>query len=208
MANKLLEGITRKINNMISRAIINAVNDSGGVQIVQMGGFSGEVLAGIERFQNFGFTSVPKKPDSSGTAEAVVVFPGGNRSHGIIVALEDRRFRITGLAEGESAMYSAVAGDTIKLDKDGNITIIATKDITITASGKVIVNSAGDVELNPTGKVAIAGNLEVAGDIIATGEVADNDGDMAEMRTAYNPHKHGGVQSGGSVTAVPDTPMD
>lgn len=203
---KALQPLSRKISNMISRAVINLVNDSEGIQIVQIGGYANEVLDNIERFQNFGFTSVPKKPDASGVAEAIVVFPAGLRSHGIVIALDDRRFRPTDTEEGESVMYSAV-GDTIKLDKDGNITITATNDIELTAFGKVIVNSAGDVDLNPTGKVAVAGNLEVTGDISATGEVADNDGDMAEMRTAYNSHKHGGVTTGGGTSGVTDTPM-
>lgn len=204
--SKALQPLSRKLNNMISRAIINIVKDSEGIQIVQIGGYANEVLDGIERFGNFGFTAVPKKPDGTGTAEGIVVFPGGNRSHGIVIALEDRRFRPTDTEEGESVVYNAV-GDTIKLDKDGNINITATKDVNITAFGKVDIISAGDIDLNPTGDVNIAGNLEVDGDINATGEVADNDGDMAEQRTAYNAHKHGGVTTGGGVTAGTDTPM-
>ncbi|WP_431477838.1 phage baseplate assembly protein domain-containing protein [Massilia eburnea] len=50
--------------------------------------------------RNTGFTSVPKPG-----AEGVVVFVGGNRDHGLVIAVEDRRFRLKGLASGEVAIY-------------------------------------------------------------------------------------------------------
>jgi phage gp45-like len=52
---------------------------------------------------------VPLRPTGSGrakkVAEAIVLFLSGNRSHGVVIAQDDRRFRPTGLKEGEVCLY-------------------------------------------------------------------------------------------------------
>ena len=41
-----------------------------------------------------------------------------------------------------------------------------------------------------TGDVTVDGDLTVTGDVEAEGHIADENGNMAEMRTAYNAHAH------------------
>src|SRR3546814_9346476 len=71
---------------MVGRCVLTAINDGSKVQTVQLTGLADEVLDRVERFQDYGFTSVPLAE-----AEGIVVFVGGSRGHGIVIATEDRR---------------------------------------------------------------------------------------------------------------------
>ncbi len=90
----------RMIRMSIARGVIRLVNDGLKAQELQVGLLADEVRDGIERFQEYGFSSNPFPG-----AEVVVVFVGGSRDHGIAVACEDRRYRKRDLEPGEAAMY-------------------------------------------------------------------------------------------------------
>jgi phage baseplate assembly protein V len=110
-------------------------------------------------------------------AEAVVLFPGGRRDHALCVVVDDRRHRPTGLEPGETCLYNA-HGITLTLKDDGTLTIVAPTKVRI------------ETPL-----------LEVTGEIR---DRCDADGTTMEaMRTAYDGHRHGGVQTGGGQTATP-----
>lgn len=126
-----------RVRMMLSRAIVRLVDDAPGAQEMQIDLLEDESQDGVERLQNYGFTSVPK-PD----AEAVVGCMGGLRSHAIVLAVEDRRFRLTGLAEGEVAIYDDL-GNVVKLGRD-RIEITAIAELKITAP---ITKIEGDVEI-------------------------------------------------------------
>jgi phage baseplate assembly protein V len=96
---------------------VRLVADSGGLQVLQLGVLDGETRDGVERVQQYGFTSVPL----SG-AEAVVLFVGGRRDHGLVVAVDDRRYRLRDLAPGEVALYAS-AGQRMHLKADGSIDV-------------------------------------------------------------------------------------
>lgn len=85
---------------MIGRAIIRAVTDTTKLQSMQVSLFKKEVSDKVDRMGEYGFSSNP--PVGS---EAVIVFPGGDRSHGIVIATENREHRMQ-TAPGESALYN------------------------------------------------------------------------------------------------------
>lgn len=97
---RLLAPLRARIANMLARAVVQLADDGRKLQVVQLGVLDGETREGCERFQEYGFTSVPLAG-----AEAVVLFPDGRRDHGLVVAVDDRRHRKTGLAAGEVAVY-------------------------------------------------------------------------------------------------------
>jgi phage gp45-like len=101
---------------MVGRAILTVINDDTKAQTLQVSLLADEVRDDVERFQEYGFTSVP----GSGV-EGVAVFVGGNRSHGIVVATEDRENRPTGLNEGEVALYTSHNGKRVYLKDDGEV---------------------------------------------------------------------------------------
>ncbi len=152
MYTNLLSNIRRRIMLMLGRAVVNLVNDTTKMQEMQITLLSGEVRDDVERVQDYGFTSVPM----SG-AEALSGFIGGDQSHGVVIRVDDRRYRLRGLLGGEVAMYTD-EGDTITLKRGrkikvssgstaipGGITIEAkgvTGDVKVIADdAKIIANS-------------------------------------------------------------------
>lgn len=99
--SKMLAPVRRKITLMVSRAVLTLVSDETTMQTIQARLLGEEVLAGLERFQQYGFTSVP-----FAGAEAIALSLGGNRSHTVIISVDDRRYRLKGLEGGEVALYT------------------------------------------------------------------------------------------------------
>jgi len=131
---KMIEPVKRAIQLSIGRAVLATVTDSTGIQEVKLQLFAGEVKE-MERFQNYGFTSVPLA-----TAEGICVFVSGNREHGICLAIEDRKFRLKDLGSGSVAIYDA-SGTKIVLTNDGEIEINGASQININSATKVKVDA-------------------------------------------------------------------
>lgn len=130
--NKLLDPIRRRVRLMISRAVLSAISDGTGIQLVQVKLLDGEVRDGVERFQNYAFSSVPL----SG-AEGIVACVSGNRDHAVLLAADDRRYRPKGLQPGEAIMYTNMDKQAHKhriiFKNDGSIEVLA-KNITVKAT--------------------------------------------------------------------------
>lgn len=110
--SKAISPLKRKVLLMIGRGIMLAIKDSEKIQQAQASFFSGETKEDIEVFQLFGFTSHPPL-----NTECIMVSVGGNREHGVIIASENREFRLKDLPQGASAQYNK-NGKYIKLIED------------------------------------------------------------------------------------------
>ena len=143
----LLNRIAGRVRLMVGRAVLAAVDDGRKFQSLQLQLLADEVREHCERFQNYGYTSHPHPG-----AEAIAVAVGGSRDHVVVIAVDDRRYRLTGLAEGEVAMYSD-EGDTI-IFRRGRV-------MEVTAGTKVVFN---------TPLVEMTGDLHVTGDVIGQGK--------------------------------------
>lgn len=111
----LLRPLAIRIANTVSRAVVNLADDAKKLQALQLGLLDDETADDGERFAEYGFTSVPLEG-----AEAVAVFPNGDRSQPIVIATDDRRHRPTGLNAGEVMIYNN-AGASVKLTSDGDV---------------------------------------------------------------------------------------
>lgn len=176
---RLLEPLAARVRTMVLRGVGTLTDDSKRAQTVQLKTLGG-TLDPVERFGEFGFVS--RAPDG---AEYVVVCVGGDRSHPIAVASEYREARPKGLAKGEAGLYAVSGGSVVAR-------------ITLRAGGVV------EIEAN---SLQLAGDLEVDGDITATGAVSDPAGDLAEIRARFNLHTHT-HGSGPGTTAPPLPQMD
>ena len=97
---RALSPIHRRVMLSIGRAVLSAVYDEAPTQRVQASLLKGETRDGVERMMQYGFTSVPHPG-----AQAIAVFPGGDRSQGIVIAVGDTRYRLKALADGEVAIH-------------------------------------------------------------------------------------------------------
>lgn len=195
---KFVAPINRKISMLIARAVITAVQDSKKIQELQIEALAGEVLDDNERFQNYGMSSAPLPG-----AEAVVIFPNGDRDHGLVIAVDDRRYRIKNLAPGEVVIYTD-EGDKIHL-KRGNKIEITTKELIINATTKVEVN-APTTDINSATVNVTADNATItatAKAVINSPDVEITAATMVKMTTAMldvsGLIKCSGIASGGAT---------
>ncbi len=176
---RLLGRLNARVRASIGRAIVGLVNDSTKLQAVQVTLRADETRDDAEHFQHYGFTSHPL-PGAEGVGLAV----GGSSDHVVVVCIDDRRFRLKGLQEGEVALYTD-QGDKMIFKRNGVIEI--------TGSTKLVL-ATPLVEI--AGNVTVGGNVTVAGTVVATGNVSGAGKSLAG-------HVHGGVTAGGANTGVP-----
>jgi phage baseplate assembly protein V len=163
-----MSALNDKVMNMVARGVLSAVDDGKGVQVLSLSLLAGERKDNVERFQEYGFTSVP-----TGEAEAIVIFPGGDRSAGVVVALDERASRMTGLAAGEVAVYTH-EGDSIILKTNREIEV-TTRRLVINTEETVEINAQQDVTvMTPTRVLMTTPELRVVGNINATGSITEN----------------------------------
>ncbi len=166
-----LRELGSRVRMMFGRGVLRSVTDTGPRQQVQVELLKDELRDGLEHMQNYGFTSHPTGGDCA------VAFNGGNREQGIVLVIDDRRYRIP-LEAGEVAMY----------DDQGNKIELLRDMVKVTAVQHVEV-------MAPT--IKVIGDLEVIGNIKSTGTVTNNGKDIGST------HQHSGVLFGPANTGVP-----
>lgn len=165
---RLLDPLKRRVMGMIGRCLLTAIDDDSQVQAVQISALDDELHDGVERFGEYGLASHPHPG-----AEGVVVFVGGLRSHGLVIAVEDRRYRLKGLQTGEVALYDDL-GQVLHLKRDGVLISsplkvqIEAPEATVTADLVKVISD--DVRLGGDGGKAVAlhGDNVVAGKVVAS----------------------------------------
>lgn len=164
-----IERLYQRMMMLVGIGRITAGNDTGPSQQLQVSFGNGDVQDRLANLQQYGFSSSPQPG-----ADAVVLFIGGNRGNGVVIATGDRRTRLVNLAPGEVALYTD-EGDEVKLGRDG---------ITIKAAIKLRIETP---------------RLEVTGDIVDHCDAGTLT--QAEERARFNVHHHGGA--GPNPTWVP-----
>lgn len=160
-----------RVMMMFGRGVLRGVNDANGRQQLQVELLKDELRDGVEHMQNYGFTSHPTGGD------VAVAFIGGNREQGIVLVVDDRRYRIP-LEAGEVAIYDD-QGNKIELLRD-MVKVTAVQHVEVVA---------------PT--IKLVGNLEVVGNITSTGTVTNNGKNISST------HQHNGVTAGSGNSGVP-----
>jgi phage baseplate assembly protein V len=124
----------RKLRNLVARGVVSLVNDGLKMQECQIKLLAGELIDKAERPQNSGFTSHPH-PE----AECFVVFADGERGHPLALVVDDRRYRVKGLKQGEVCIYTD-EGDTVTF-KRGNRMEVKTKHAVVEAEDDCAVTT-------------------------------------------------------------------
>ena len=177
-----MQNLQRQVLSLIGRAVVKSINAASKCQMIDVELLAGQQKAGIEHLEPYGFTSRAKAG-----AEAVVLFPDGDRSHAVAITVSDRRYRMKGLKTGEVALY----------DDQGQSVTLTRAGIVVDGGGKVIM-------FKNAPKARFEMDLEVTGQIK---DLCDTSGQtMSAMRVAYNGHKH--RENGqGNNTDAPDKQM-
>lgn len=149
-----LQSLANKLRSMLGLGIVKLINDSTGIQQLQVSVFDGEVRSSVNRYQNYGFSSCPRDG-----AQAVLASLGGNRGHLIALVVDDARYRPRGKQDGEVFMYH-YAGDYIALLNGRNIHIECGGEVTVHAADRVTIDAP---EAAFTGNVLIEGDLDLQG---------------------------------------------
>lgn len=169
IAQHLIAPLRTQLTNVVARAVVKLVNDGKKMQILQLELLEDETRDDCERVQNYGFTSVPEDG-----AEAVALFPGGGRDHGLVIAVDDRRYRLKGLAKGEVAVYDK-QGSKIVLKSNGDIEITASGDVKFNGGSTPVAKEGSGTTghqhtlAGTAGPYPLSGTAAMTTDSIATG---------------------------------------
>ncbi len=144
LLERWIRPLKHRIHLMVGRGVVRRVNELPDLQEIQAEVLKGEVRAGMER---------------------------GSREHGLVIAVDDRRYRIH-IAPGEVAIYNA-NGDRVHLMDTGQIQVHAETSVSLV-----------------TPEVYIQGNLHVGGDV-EDRTVLGGGCSMETIRDTYDVHHHG-----------------
>ncbi len=172
-----IRDLGNRVMMMFARGVVRNVNDSNGRQQLQVELLKGELRDDMERMQNYGYASHPKGGD------VAVAFIGGNREQGIVLVVDDRRYRLS-LKAGEVAMY----------DDLGNKVELLREMVKVTAVQHAEVE-APTIKLS--GEIELIGNVKIQGNVASTGTFTNNGKNIGST------HQHDGVMPGNANTGAP-----
>jgi phage gp45-like len=148
----MIQHIWRRLQLMTVSGTVQMLDRQNGKHHVQVSGLDGEVLTNIAHIQPYGFSHSPHAG-----SQAHIIFPSGDRSYGIALAVGDKQYNMT-LQGGEVALH----------DHAGNYVLIGAGGvITVKSSTKVIADTP---LFECTQNCKIGGNLEVVGGITSNGK--------------------------------------
>lgn len=170
-----IERIGRRLLTLVGRGRKTSGVDSGNVQMLQVKLGDNELRDNTPRLAEFGFTSMP--PNG---ADLLVLFIGGDRSNGVIVATGDIATRMKNLQPGESAIYDSL-GKHVYLKADQIEISAANQPINVINATTVTVNASNSVTINtPTstvnGSAIVNGNTTMNGSLTVTGLITGQGG--------------------------------
>jgi phage baseplate assembly protein V len=157
---------------MVARAVVRVVDDTPSRQRLQVRALEDEDIDDGERWQQYGFSSVPLTG-----ADAVVLFPGGDRGHPLVIAVDDRRHRPSGGDPGDVVVYHH-DGARIHLQANGDVVISAKPGAKVfidDGSGgaePLVTKSQFDAHVHPTGTgpSGVPNNVATSGTTVLRGK--------------------------------------
>lgn len=143
----------KPMRNFLARGVVALVDAGRMLQSLQMRLTADEVKDGMEHFEPYGFTSNPHPG-----AEGLAAFLGGDRSHGVVICVSDRRFRLQGLQSGEVALHTD-EGDVLHF-KRGRVIEVQTATFRVKAETAVEFDTP---LISTTGRIVSDGDQIAAG---------------------------------------------
>jgi phage baseplate assembly protein V len=175
-----MNGAWHRLRLMVAQGVATLV----GAEYVQVTVLDDETLPKVRRVEPFGLSSRPKPG-----AQVYMVFPSGDRAHGIALVIGDKRYQMD-LIEGEVALH----------DDDGNfVKLGAGGVVTVKANTKVVAETP---LFEVTGDVHIGGGLTVSG-AAAFAAAVDVTGALSQGgKSVGASHKHTSTTPGTPTSGV------
>ena len=106
--DEIVRRVHMRVMNSVTFATLTLGDDTNPTQTHQTEGYKDELRPAVRRISTVGLSDMPLPG-----AKAVVVYPGGQRSLGVIIATEDPRYRPKGQKPGEAwlTMIDGASGD-------------------------------------------------------------------------------------------------
>jgi phage baseplate assembly protein V len=172
---KMLAPFARRLGNMLARGSVAAANGAGKMRTLQIRMMAEETKDNVEHFEPYGFTS-EVMPGS----EPIAAFFDGDRSHGVVLVVADRRYRLTGMKSGEVALYDD-QGQKVYLTRTGIVINGANLPLVIQNVPTATIKAGTKVRFE-TPLLEVTGQIKDMSD--STGKT------MLAMRSTYNGHTH------------------
>lgn len=162
--------------DLITRGIVTAKNGIRKMRTLQVRLFADDVRDDVEHFEPYGFSSEPRLG-----AEVLAASLAGDRGHTIVFCVPDRRYRPTGMQDGEVVVFDDL-GRKVYISRAGIVVEGKDSPVTVKSSASVTIDAP---------VTNITGTLNVTGDIVGKAQIYDAKGRMQSMRDTYNTHVHG-----------------
>ena len=95
--------VLKLIRSILGRGVLSLTHEEQKIRTVDAEFLPGDKREGLEHFEAYGFGSRAHEG-----AEVFAAFFNGDRSHGVVLAIADRRYRLK-LEEGEVAILTTLA---------------------------------------------------------------------------------------------------
>ena len=162
------------ISDFFARGVMTLADGAKKMRAVQVRLLADEIRDDLEHVEPYGFSSEPH-PE----AEAFTLFFDGDRSHGIVFTIADRRYRLKPLKTGEVAIFDDL-GQKVHLTREGLevytpgwLHATVDKDVEITVGGNAALKAAAvtidSATLHVTGATTIDKSLTVLGGLAVSG---------------------------------------
>lgn len=168
MRSNTLDAARRAYLGLV-RGTVHQTDDSHLWQTIDARLLHGELLTGIEHVQHYGYSYVPLPPDPDGkkAAELVVGFLNGNRSHPIVLGVNDRRYRPKNWKPGEAGLWHYKGATAKHTDtgwvydagsgKQPHTTTVGNATVTV-ADGKITLQVNNTKVIVKDGKILLGGD--------------------------------------------------
>jgi len=162
------------LNTMLARCTLVLSKASAKIQRLQVRLLAGETKDNIEMLEQYGFTSIPMAG-----ASGLALFMGGDRSSGVVLAVGDKRYRLTDLNPGEVAIYNHEGAKVVI--KEGRIVEVECDEYRVTTK-RYLVQAEETISLK-------AGGLAIEAEQ-ATSSAALEAPDMIIAGLSHKGHRH------------------
>jgi phage baseplate assembly protein V len=198
-----------QIQNLLARGFVTVSHGAKKMRELQAEFLAGEVRDNLEHIEPYGFSS---EPIIAGNPEAFALFFDGDRSHGVVFCVADRKYRITNMKSGEVAIFDD-QGQKVYLKRD-EILVETPKNLIATVGGQTVVTSGGNCTitapltkivgpLTVTGLITGQGGMTVSGGggAAVAGDMKVTSGDVTADGISLKSHVHTGDSGGTTGTA-------